>query len=325
MTHASTMPQSQNGRIVPVLITWDVDPDAHVSPEWRRLALHRALDVCQSVQAPATFFVTARPAEIYADDFASMAAQGHEVGCHGLTHGTEENYDRMPLDMQRQYLTEATDRLTDLLGRPVRSFRSPRVKTSATTLNVLAEMGYLADSSVCSQRMDVVSSNLINTGWLTAPRRPYRPSAHNAFRAGDVPLWEVPVSAAVLPFISSLMRVTGLPPMKWLARALVAESRRTGKPVVYLAHPTEFLARPQENTGLKRWRMVLRPTNFTPRHIKAHGFPLRNLLYAGGGPSLADDTRWLFRFLAAQPGVTFMTIGDYVSNYLPAPAGERNA
>ncbi len=314
---------SQSHTPVPVLITWDVDPDLWIPVEKRRQALHLAMEVCRALHIPATFFFTARPADIYAEDFASMAEQGHEVGCHGLTHGIEENYDRMPPAMQREYLTEATDRLTGLLGRPVRSFRGPRVKISATTLSLLAELGYRADSSVCSQRIDVISSNLINTGWMTAPRRPYRPSAQNAFRAGNIPLWEVPVSAAVLPFISSLMRVTGLSMMKWLARTLVAESRRTGKPVVYLAHPTEFLGRAPENNGFKRWRAALNPKYFTPKHIRAHGFPVRNLLYVAGGPLLAEYTRHLFQYVAALPGVTFLTMSDYVTNYLPGSAGEQ--
>jgi len=319
MRHAE-VDQSNINRTVPVLITWDVDPDQWIPAEKRRMALHTALDVCRQQRIPATFFVTARPADIYAADFGPMAGQGHEVGCHGLTHGTEENYDRMPPDMQREYLTEATDRLTGLLGRPVRSFRGPRVKISGATLDILAGLGYRADSSVCSQRVDIISSNLINTGWMTAPRRPYRPSAQSAFKAGDVPLWEVPVSAAMLPFISSALRVVGLPAMKLFFRGLVAESRRTGKPIVYLAHPTEFLGRAPESGGLKRWRANLKPKYFTPRHIRAHGLSVRNLLYSAGGPLLAEYTRHLFQYMASQPGVTFLTMSDYVAHYLPSSA-----
>lgn len=73
-----------------------------------------------------------------------------KVGCHGFTHGIEENYGRMSEPMQRDYIRQATDKLQNLVGEPIRAFRGPRVKTSATTLRLLAGNGYLTDSSVCS-------------------------------------------------------------------------------------------------------------------------------------------------------------------------------
>jgi hypothetical protein len=94
----------------------------------------------------------------------------------------------MSTSMQRSYIEEATKKLEKLVGSPILSFRSPRVKTSAQTLRLLSEYGYLADSSVCSQRVDFISSNLINGGWLSAPRQPYHPHRDNAFKRGDLPI-----------------------------------------------------------------------------------------------------------------------------------------
>ncbi len=68
-----------------------------------------------------------------------MQALGQEIGCHGLTHTDEEDYDRMTLDMQRAYLEEATQKLAATAGAPILAFRSPRVKTSAHILKLLAE------------------------------------------------------------------------------------------------------------------------------------------------------------------------------------------
>jgi len=89
-----------------------------------------------------------------------MQALGQEIGCHGLTHTDEEEYDRMPEEMQERYIEQATQKLEAVAGVRILAFRSPRVKTSAHTLRLLAEHGYRADSSVCSQRIDFVSSNL---------------------------------------------------------------------------------------------------------------------------------------------------------------------
>lgn len=302
-------------RTVPVLITWDVDPDAWLSVEKRLSALQAALSLCQERAILATFFVTAAQAQVYRDRFGPIQDAGHEIGCHGLTHGIEENYDRMPDDQQRAYIWQATETLQALIGAPMRSFRSPRVKTSALTLRLLAEHGYLTDSSVCPQRVDLISSNLVNVGWLLAPRLPYHPRADHAFRKGDLPLWEVPISALGLPFISSTLRVLGLRAMKGLFRMLYAESRHTGKPIVYLAHPTEFLGGATDN-NLKAWRQFISPKYFSPSYIRVHGLRMRSLLYTAHGPRLAAYTRELFAYMAALPAVEFLTVSEYVIHYL---------
>lgn len=300
---------------VPVLITWDVDPDEWIPLDKRLEALRTAMNLCRQQEIHATFFVTATAAEAYRDEIAQMQQQGHEVGCHGLTHGTEENYDQMSEAEQRAYIRQATEQLQAVTGAPVRAFRAPRVKVGATTMQVLAEHGYRADSSVCSQRIDFVSSNLINLGWVFAPRRPYHPRADNAFRAGAMPIWEVPVSATGAPFISTLLRISGVRILKILFRLLYMESRHTGKPVVYLAHPAEFVGG-SGGGGWKQWRDFIEPEYFKPSFIRAHGLRLRNLFYRASGQMMIASTRELLAYMASFPDVEFMTVGDYTTQYL---------
>lgn len=295
-------------RQVPVLITWDVDPDLWAAYDLRHRALSMAMELCEEFDIRSTFFITARCVQEYPDDLQRMKTQGHEVGCHGLTHTDEEEYDRMPEAMQRAYIEEATSELESALGRPVRAFRSPRVKISAITLRILAERGYLVDSTVCSQRLDLVSSNLINKGWLLAPRRPYHPHHTNPFKRGDLPIWEVPVSALVVPFISGSLNVFGLRFMKILFRLLYTESRCTGKPIVYLAHPLEFT-----RSGNRRLHFTRK--EFSPTYIRTHGFLMRKALYGMNGATWFNATRELFAYICSFPGVTFMTSSEYV-NYL---------
>ncbi|RLC80055.1 MAG: hypothetical protein DRI81_04585 [Chloroflexi bacterium] len=297
---------------VSVLVTWDIDPDSWLSVETRLKALESVRQLCAAHDISATFFFTAKLAETYQHQFGPMQEAGHEIGCHGLTHGNEENYDRMPQDQQLTYIQQSTEALQTLIGGPLRTFRSPRVKISALTLRLLAEYGYRADSSVCSQRMDVLSSNLINPGWLIAPRRPYHPHTANAFRAGDVPLWEIPISAVIVPFISTTMRVFGLGAMKTLFKLLYWEARYTGKPIVYLAHPTEFLGKTGNNP--KAWRQFVRLRELKPSYIRTHGLRMRNLLYIAGGQKLLDYTNRLFAYMSSFPGVTFMTVNEYVTH-----------
>jgi hypothetical protein len=297
---------------VPVLITWDVDPDRWTTPERRQQALSMALDLSEEFGIRSTFFITANFAHEYPEHIGRMQSLAHEVGCHGLTHTDEEDYDRMPGDMQQAYIEEATQKLTAVVGEPILTFRSPRVKTSANTLRLLAEYGYRADSSVCSQRIDFVSSNLINPGWIIAPRTPYYPDSTNAFKPGNLPLWEVPISAMGLPFISNALNALGISAMQFFFKLLYAESRRTGKPIVYLGHPTEFILR-ASGRG-KRHRFKLR--ELSPSYIRTHGLLLRNYLFNMDGQALFNASQELFAYMASYPGVEFLTVGQYVSTHL---------
>ena len=303
---------------VPVLITWDLDPDLWMPVDRRQRALQTVLDLCQRHGIPATFYVTAQPAQAYAEYFPGMRDLGHEIGCHGLTHGDEENYDRMPMDMQRDYIFRATEKLQSALEAPVRAFRSPRVKTSPQMLRLLAECGYMSDSSVCSQRMDLISSNLINFNWLIAPRRPYHPHRNNAFRRGELPILEIPVSAIVVPFISSLLSVVGLSTMKYIFRLLHAEARRTGKPIVYLAHPVEFAPK-----GKGKALEPLQRKYFSLSYIRANGLRLRNLLRTSDRGLHLQHTEDLLSFMASFTDVVFMTASDYTRSFAEKAVGNR--
>lgn len=298
---------------VPVLITWDVDPDRWATLDGRRRALNLAMDLCEAWDIRSTFFITAEVAHEYPNEFQRMHTLGQEIGCHGLTHGDEEEYDRMPEAMQRTYIEQATGKLQAATGEAVRVFRSPRVKISAVTLRLLAEYGYVADTSVCSQRLDLLSSNLINPQWLLSPRRPYHPHYTNPFKRGDLPLWEIPVSALALPFIDKALNVLGASVMKMFFRLLHAESKYTGKPIVYLIHPTGFIVRIKERRTL---RYYFNPKIFSPRYIRTHGFLLRNFLLRMDGQALSNSSRDLFSYMASFPDVTFMTVSEYVAQYL---------
>lgn len=308
---------------VSILITWDIDPDQWIPFEKRTWALNSTMDMCHQLGIPATFFFTAQPVYQYPQEFIKLKAQGHEIGCHGLTHGSEENYDRMPEDMQRRYLTQATETLNAMLGEPVRAFRGPRVKISATTLKILAELGYTTDSSVCSQRVDFISSNLINLGWIKAPRKPYRPNAESAFKKGQLPIWEVPVSAAILPFISSALRVFGLSFMKSLFRLLYAEAQRTGKPIVYLAHPTEFISKWWGKKNSRDWESAAKLEYLKPSYIRAHGLRLRGLLYRLRAEDMLPYTESLFTYMSSFPNVEFKTMSQWHTGTLPGNHGNR--
>lgn len=295
-------------RHVPVLITWDVDPDRWATPADRENALNIAMDLCAANGIRSTFYITANHAHEYPAELARMAELGQEVGCHGLTHTDEEDYNRMPESMQRDYIAKATEKLTAATGLPTRSFRSPRVKTSAATLRVLSELGYLSDSTVCSQRIDFISSNLINPGWIVAPRTPYHPHPDDPYKRGNLPLWEIPVSALVLPFISGTLNVFGLTFMQRMFDAFYREAKRTGKPIVYLAHPPELA---EIDRAAAQASPHLLTQKFSLSQIKTHGLLIRRKLYKMDAVTWRQATADLFAYMARFDDVRFVTAYEY--------------
>lgn len=290
---------------VPVLVTFDVDPLPHLDE-----GLQYALEILARHRISATFFFTG--AHATTQQIHSVQAAGHEVGCHGLTHDDEEEYSRLDATRTRALLTQATDRLQQLAGQSIRAFRAPRVKCAAATLRILEELGYHADSSVCSQRLDFVSSNLINPGWLFAPRTPYHPHPDSPYRRGAMRLWEIPVSAMGLPFISTTMRVFGAAFMRRFFSLLYHEAKATGKPIVYLVHPHELAFAttvPFSWSLLKpgtRWRTIGLPIRgwFTRRHL---------------GPAIRAMHEHLFTAMHKRD-IRFLTMSQYLAEYCRQPA-----
>lgn len=289
---------------VPVLITWDIDPNPHFDWAQKRQSLQTAIELCRELEIAATFFFVAQEAALYPKEIAEIERSGHAIGCHGLNHENEEEYDRMPKEMQRSYIERATCLLEEQTHLPIKVFRAPRVKVSSVTLELLADYGYLADSSICSQRLDIFSSNLINPGWLIAPRLPYHPHRNSAFKRGDLDILEVPVSALILPFISTTLYALRLPIAKALFRLLYIEAYRRGKPIVYLAHPEEF--------GPQSWP-PFKWSDFSLKNLRTHGVMFRKHLNEPNPESRLRLNRALFSYIATFPHTCFMTLPEYAA------------
>ena len=89
-----------------------------------------------------TFFVTGDVARRFPAVVREIAADGHEVGCHGDTH---RRFDMMPLDDARQEIAASTATLRGFY--PVRSFRAPNLQFPNAYLPLLEAEGYQLDSS----------------------------------------------------------------------------------------------------------------------------------------------------------------------------------
>lgn len=211
------------------------------------------LDLYEKYNVKCTFFFTGYIAKLYPEVVKMVLPYGHEVGSHGLSHTKENGFDVMPLDKQISHLRESKNILEDIIGEEVISFRAPALRVNNDTTIALAETGYKIDSSVASQRFDMFMSfgGLKKLNWLTAPRLPYRTSEESLFKKGESPIIEIPLSASLLPYLSTTMRI--FPNFTALQRRLMAfETSKNGKPIVFITHPNEFIDESNEERQINK-------------------------------------------------------------------------
>lgn len=110
--------------------------------------IHVLLDILDDTETRATFFFLGRIAVDMPHIVKEVAQSGHEIGCHGFKH---ERIFGMTMDEFRRKLSSAKSSLEDVSGQRVYGFRAPDfsiIKSSLWALDVLAEVGFLYDSSI---------------------------------------------------------------------------------------------------------------------------------------------------------------------------------
>ncbi|MGH8277727.1 MAG: XrtA system polysaccharide deacetylase [Steroidobacteraceae bacterium] len=219
-----------------------------------------------------TFFVLGWVAERSPGLVRRIAAAGHEIACHGLSH-------RLIYTQAREEFREETRRakrlLEDLIGEAVLGYRAASfsvTRESLWALDTLIDAGFLYDSSIFPIRHDRYGL----PGAAPEPNRVSAPSGRT--------LVEFPMSAA--RFLGVQVPVSGggyfriLP--YWLTRAGLKQiNERRGLPFTFYLHPWELdpgqprfkvsaLSRFRHYTNLARCegrlRRVLREFEFASMH-----------------------------------------------------------
>ena len=162
------------------VLTVDVEEHFHVaafyssvSPEsWGQQPsrvdrnVNRVLEILDRHGVKATFFVLGWLAERRPDLVRRIVAAGHEIGCHTFAH--QMVYSQTP-DEFRSDLRRARQVLLDAVQAPVTCFRSANfsiVNRTPWAIDVIAEEGFLIDSSIFPIRHDIY-------GMPNAPRFPH--------------------------------------------------------------------------------------------------------------------------------------------------------
>lgn len=213
----------------------------------------RLLDLYDKYGVKATFFYTGHVAQLFPDVVRMAHERGHEVGSHGLTHEVSKAFDVLSPEEQLSHLKQSKQILEDIIGEEVVSFRAPAARVDKKFPLIMKEAGFKVDSSVSSQRLDMMFSfgALKKLNWLTAPRHAYFAQDENIFRKGESEVLEVPISAMGFPYIGTFMRIApGL--NRFTRQMLYWETLCNGRQFVFLTHPNEFIDEDQETTEIER-------------------------------------------------------------------------
>ena len=124
------------------------------------------MEVLAEADVKGTFFVLGWVAERFPGLVSEIAAQGHEIACHGYSH-------KLIYRQSRQQFTEEAHRakslLEDISGAAVNGYRGASfsiTRESLWALEALAELGFTFDSSIYPIRHD-------RYGIPGAPTRPF--------------------------------------------------------------------------------------------------------------------------------------------------------
>lgn len=105
----------------------------------------RILDLLERHQIASTFFVPGHTAHRYPDVVRSIVAAGHEIAHHGYLH---EQPTALTLEQEIEALDRGLAALAEVAGVRPAGYRAPMWDLSWHTPALLAERGFLYDSSL---------------------------------------------------------------------------------------------------------------------------------------------------------------------------------
>ncbi|MGH9556120.1 MAG: XrtA system polysaccharide deacetylase [Terriglobales bacterium] len=190
----------------------------------------RVLELFAQCGARATFFVLAYVVEREPGLVREIQAAGHEVGCHSHLHRC---IFRLTPEEFRADTRRARKLLEDAGGREIAGYRAPTfsiTRRSLWALDILAEEGFLYDSSVFPVHHDVY-------GIPEAPRFAYQWEVGNGGRLYEIPPLTFRFLGRNLPLGGGgYLRIL---PM-WYTRWGLGRVRQEEQPAVMYLHPWEL-------------------------------------------------------------------------------------
>jgi polysaccharide deacetylase family protein (PEP-CTERM system associated) len=201
----------------------------------------RLLELFESYEVRATFFVLGWVAERFPHLVRQIADAGHEIASHGYGHRLV--YDQTPKAF-RDDVRRAKALLEDASGVPVYGYRAPSYSItprSLWALDILIEEGYRYDTSIFPIRHD-------RYGIPLSPRHAYRLE-----RPGGS-IVEAPASTTALGSMNLPIAGGGyfrILPYEWTRWGIGRVNRLEEMPAIFYLHPWEIDPdQPRLKTGL---------------------------------------------------------------------------
>lgn len=203
----------------------------------------RVLELFARHQVRGTFFVVGWVAERHPQLLREIVAAGHEVGCHSHLHRALWRIDR---DEFSDDTRRATAAIEDACGRKVLGYRAPTfsvVRRTLWAIKVLAEQGFLYDSSIFPTRHDLY-------GMPDAPRFPFQWLIDGSTTLYEVPMTTVRLLGRNLPAAGGgYLRILPFWYTRWAVQRVQQQDRHGA--MVYF-HPWEIdPGQPRIEAGLR--------------------------------------------------------------------------
>lgn len=107
--------------------------------------LKRCLDMLKRQGIQTTFFIPGKVVEEYPDEVKAIAADGHELACHGYDH---DNTMGVPQDQEEQGMEKSEELLSAVSGKKPCGYRGPLDTIQTYTIGLLQKRGYLYNSTL---------------------------------------------------------------------------------------------------------------------------------------------------------------------------------
>ena len=234
--------------------------------DWENIPLRvedntqRLLQLFSDTRVKATFFVLGWVAERVPGLIREIAAEGHEVACHGYSHELVYNQTQ---EVFRQETLRSKSLLEDIIQVPVHGYRAASysiTERSLWALDVLCEAGFSYDSSIFPVHHD-------RYGMPGSPEYPYKIKS-----PGGQELTEFPLSTAKI--FGYRLPVAGggyfrLYPYQ-VTKFGLSQINRKDRPFIFYLHPWEIdPAQPRVKTGwMSRFRHYNNLDKFEARLLR---------------------------------------------------------
>ena len=190
----------------------------------------RLLDLFDTYQLKATFFVLGWVAERKRELIKKIAERGHEVASHGYSHQLIYNQTQ---EVFFEETRRSKDVLEDIIQKPVLGYRAASysiTEKSRWALDILAEMGFQYDSSIFPVHHD-------RYGIPDSPEYPYRLQTSNGYQLLEFPLSTAKIFNYRLPIAGG--GYFRLYPY-WLSKSGLRQINRQNRPFIFYLHPWEI-------------------------------------------------------------------------------------